>query len=960
MRVCSPVRVQDLAAFDRPFPKTVALSATIVSAGPAYNGPVRFAIAPHAGDPAIWTGTTIVHVPAGGSATASVSAAVPSAKLWDIGQPNLYVASATVGSQAHSALTTTFGFRWFTAEGVGTNAKLTLNGRRIVVKSSISWGVWAPNGLFPDRAAAEREVEDVQALGLNCIQNHRHMPKAVVLDAFDHAGLMRYCEAGAGSYSFQSGKVGTGPIDTSGAGGAPADFTSAYELDKLLAMVKSFRSHPAVPVWCVQNEVSPDLHNPAVFYVLRQLHAADPSRILVLKSGVGTEREAWMMPFSSDVLYDNGDGVSGWHDQHTATSSCGAYADEYYKSPTDYIYHSTDTKEISMWGEMATSASTDNYALDLAFYKDHGITSAYNLDAARAVNSAYAAFLSKYGFQSAFPTTSALFQQIGDKHYEMDAKMLENGRICDANDYLVLSGWESTTGDDHSGMVDSLRLLKGDPGILKAAAANTVLVVRARHYVVAKGDPAMVDIHLVNEGNLHGAYTLTVTAADDGANAPFYQNSFPVIVLGGDVFGQLLKHGVTFTAPKPGYVTVKASLSKKGDVRAALVRTEPLLVVDTAPAPLSASVAIAGVPDSHLADALKQKFGVTASSLSPATGKVDVIVASADSSLAYQTYRTTDRITGTDDPALYQQQRFGGPSKIVRYTGLPNGAAKVELFFAETYQDGPGKRMFDVALNGQTVLKNFDTFQESGGKDRAIVKTFTVDVPDGTLSVSVPAVAADNASFAAIRVTDADGKVIRQVFRNETYKDPSGDKWTPVIGSTEDLDAMFADPLRRVHDDGTRLVVLTSADDGSDSNGMARELAQKGVLSAVDAPVGQEGPSWMGFWYFGRKHWLLSGLPSDCVLDWQYQIQHGNGLRIDAPGMDVAVGFGRDHDPDLGIGAAVVPYGKGTVVLFCMPGLGRAFTDDDAHAFDPVTATRIVYNALSGPMPAATLKTIRP
>jgi len=116
----------------------------------------------------------------------------------------------------------------------------------------------------------------------------------------------------------------------------------------------------------------------------------------------------------------------------------------------------------------------------------------------------------------------------------------------------------------------------------------------------------------------------------------------------------------------------------------------------------------------------------------------------------------------------------------------------------------------------------------------------------------------------------------------------------------------------------------------------------------------------MGFWYFGRKHWLLSGLPSDCVLDWQYQIQHGNGLRIDAPGMDVAVGFGRDHDPDLGIGAAVVPYGKGTVVLFCMPGLGRAFTDDDAHAFDPVTATRIVYNALSGPMPAATLKTIRP
>ncbi len=83
---------------------------------------------------------------------------------------------------------TDFGFRWFDTAGLGENAHLVLNGRRIVVKSAISWGYWAPNGMFPDKAAVQREIDAVHAIGLNCVQNHRHFPKADVLDGFDHAG----------------------------------------------------------------------------------------------------------------------------------------------------------------------------------------------------------------------------------------------------------------------------------------------------------------------------------------------------------------------------------------------------------------------------------------------------------------------------------------------------------------------------------------------------------------------------------------------------------------------------------------------------------------------------------------------------------------------------------------------------------------------------------------------------
>jgi outer membrane protein assembly factor BamB len=61
--------------------------------------------------------------------------------------------------------------------------------------------------------------------------------------------------------------------------------------------------------------------------------------------------------------------------------------------------------------------------------------------------------------------------------------------------------------------------------------------------------------------------------------------------------------------------------------------------------------------------------------------------------------------------------------------GLGDGAAArgftVRLVFAEPDDVGPGQRIFDVAVQGTTVLKNFDIAKESGGRRRSIVKEFT-------------------------------------------------------------------------------------------------------------------------------------------------------------------------------------------------------------------------------------------
>jgi len=58
-----------------------------------------------------------------------------------------------------------------------------------------------------------------------------------------------------------------------------------------------------------------------------------------------------------------------------------------------------------------------------------------------------------------------------------------------------------------------------------------------------------------------------------------------------------------------------------------------------------------------------------------------------------------------------------GPERECSYT--------VRLYFAELRAAPPGQRLFDVALQGQTVLKSFDICEAAGGVNRSIVREFT-------------------------------------------------------------------------------------------------------------------------------------------------------------------------------------------------------------------------------------------
>lgn len=115
-----------------------------------------------------------------------------------------------------------------------------------------------------------------------------------------------------------------------------------------------------------------------------------------------------------------------------------------------------------------------------------------------------------------------------------------------------------------------------------------------------------------------------------------------------------------------------------------------------------------------------------------------------------------DPIAGTKDDRLLQSYRYGRQQLKYRLA-VPDGRYVVELYFIEPwYGTGGGMdctawRLFDVALNGRVVLDDLDLWKEVG-HDRALKKTFAVNVTDGVIEIAFPEVKSYQAVLSAIAI----------------------------------------------------------------------------------------------------------------------------------------------------------------------------------------------------------------
>ncbi|KAI7987500.1 putative LRR receptor-like serine/threonine-protein kinase [Camellia lanceoleosa] len=107
------------------------------------------------------------------------------------------------------------------------------------------------------------------------------------------------------------------------------------------------------------------------------------------------------------------------------------------------------------------------------------------------------------------------------------------------------------------------------------------------------------------------------------------------------------------------------------------------------------------------------------------------------------TTQTDSQIMETLESELYKSARIS-PSSLRYYgLGLMNGKYNVELHFAEIQMDdnsshswkGLGRRFFDVYIQGERVLQDFNIKNEAGGSKRALARTFEANVTNTVMDI---------------------------------------------------------------------------------------------------------------------------------------------------------------------------------------------------------------------------------
>jgi Malectin domain len=117
-------------------------------------------------------------------------------------------------------------------------------------------------------------------------------------------------------------------------------------------------------------------------------------------------------------------------------------------------------------------------------------------------------------------------------------------------------------------------------------------------------------------------------------------------------------------------------------------------------------------------------------------------------------------VSGTTDAALFQEGRMPNDAQPLVYTfPVANGSYHANLYFAELYNGDffVGGRVFNVKVEGTTVLQNLDVFKTVGA-NAALVKGVDFAVTNGKATIEVDNIAGhDRGKIAAIEITSNAG-----------------------------------------------------------------------------------------------------------------------------------------------------------------------------------------------------------
>jgi glycosidase len=128
---------------------------------------------------------------------------------------------------------------------------------------------------------------------------------------------------------------------------------------------------------------------------------------------------------------------------------------------------------------------------------------------------------------------------------------------------------------------------------------------------------------------------------------------------------------------------------------------------------------------------------------------------------------------------LYQWERYSTASGGFSYLfDCPPGVYETTLLEAETYFSNVNQRVFNVFIEGQQALTNFDIIATAGGKNISVIRVFTNSVADAQLKIDfLPVI--DNARASGIQIRkiadlDSDGDGIPDWWMLGYFNHPTG------------------------------------------------------------------------------------------------------------------------------------------------------------------------------------------
>ena len=141
-------------------------------------------------------------------------------------------------------------------------------------------------------------------------------------------------------------------------------------------------------------------------------------------------------------------------------------------------------------------------------------------------------------------------------------------------------------------------------------------------------------------------------------------------------------------------------------------------------------------------------------------------------------------MANTGDPALYQTQYTG--AQFTYSAPVSNGTYELSLYFAETQGNAAGQRVFNVTVNNEQMLTNYDVMKDAGAANTATIKRFVINVNNGQLILNFKGVTGQ-AAVAAIGLDPLGGKLPpRRVSSSGPVTDTPGPFWADDAVPTDD------------------------------------------------------------------------------------------------------------------------------------------------------------------------------